>query len=513
MNQPFCPRCGTGLAPGASMCATCGTTVTADGPGQPYPPTPPQAAAPPPPSVAPPGSYGAYGAAPGPPPGPPPPGGQPPIDYGGQPPAASGSGGGKGPLIAVFAALVLIVGGGIGLAVWLLSGSDPEVALDDLYLEPAGDSGIDPFTTSVAQTEPLAELRPLPVQHAPAVDRDDAEDAEGRPITRVTGVDATRHGLYGGTRDRGSCDVESLITFLAQDDDKASAFAQVVNIDPQELPGYLRGLTAVVLRTDTLVINHGFRDGRATPRQAVLQTGTAVLVDRFGIPRVKCDCGNPLLPPRAPDARPTLSGSRWTTFDITQIVTIVNQQEVTINEFVLIDVVTGEGFKRQPGSPPDGPVDTAIDDLEELCAEDRRFCDELPEPQPENGLEVPDDVVIGSGQVQVTLVWTGGEDLDLHVIDPAGDEIYYGSRTSASGGELDRDQIPSCGDTGTHVENVFWPEDGAPSGEYETWVNVFRSCDTPSTFRLEVLVGGVVVDSISGTTTFDRSESIRFVVD
>ncbi len=509
MNQPFCPRCGAGLVPGAGSCGTCGTAVTSNASGQPYPstqPTPPGAGVPPPPGAVPPppaapgGGYGGYGGATG------------------LPLAASGSGGGKGPLIAVIAALVLIVGGGIGLAVWLLSGSDPEMALDELYLEPAGDPGIDPFTTSVAQTEPLAEVRPLPVQHAPPEERDGAEDAGGRPITRVTGVEATRNGLYGGTRDRGSCDVEALITFLDQNDDKAAAFARVQNIDPQDLPGYLRGLTAVVLRTDTLVVNHGFRDGRATPRQAVLQAGTAVLVDRFGIPRVKCECGNPLLPPRAPDAQPTLSGSRWATFDITQIVTIVNVQEVTINEFVLIDVITGEGFKRQPGSPSDGPVDTDIEDLEALCAQDRRFCDELPEPDPpaedvDDGLEVPDDVVIGSGDVQVTLVWTGGEDLDLHVVDPAGDEIYYGNRRSASGGELDRDQIPSCGDTGTHVENVFWPEGGAPSGEYETWVNVFRSCDAPSTFRLEVLVGGVVVDSISGTTTFDRSESIRFVVD
>ncbi|MGH3907098.1 MAG: DUF6777 domain-containing protein, partial [Pseudonocardiaceae bacterium] len=42
---------------------------------------------------------------------------------------------------------------------------------------------------------------------------------------------------------------------------------------------------------DTRVTNHGYRDGKATDRQAVLQAGTAVLVDEKGRPRVKCGCG------------------------------------------------------------------------------------------------------------------------------------------------------------------------------------------------------------------------------
>jgi len=132
----------------------------------------------------------------------------------------------------------------------------------------------------------------------------------------------------------------------------------------------------------------------------------------------------------------------------------------------------------------------------------------------EEELVVPDDVVIGSGDVQATLIWSGsGEDLDLHVIDPDGEEIAYYSRTSTSGGELDRDVIPGCDDASTHVENVFWPPGGAPSGRYEAWVDVFRSCDTPSTFRLEVRVGGQLVDTVSGSTGgIEESQRIVFEV-
>ncbi len=67
---------------------------------------------------------------------------------------------------------------------------------------------------------------------------------------------------------------------------------------------YVSGLTDVLLRTDTRVTNHGYEDGIAIPIQSVLQAGTAVFVDKYGSPVVKCYCGNPLTPPvlyRAPD--------------------------------------------------------------------------------------------------------------------------------------------------------------------------------------------------------------------
>ena len=75
---------------------------------------------------------------------------------------------------------------------------------------------------------------------------------------------------------------------------KAEAWADVLGIEVSEIETYVAALTAVRLRWDTRVTNHGFRDGEATPFQSLLQAGTAVLVDDTGVPRVKCNCGNPL---------------------------------------------------------------------------------------------------------------------------------------------------------------------------------------------------------------------------
>ena len=134
-------------------------------------------------------------------------------------------------------------------------------------------------------------------------------------------------------------------------------------------------------------------------------------------------------------------------------------------------------------------------------------------PGDPDDLQLPDGVDIGTGDVQVTLLWTGGEDLDLYVVDPTGEQISWQNPASASGGRLDRDEVPACGDTTTSVENIFWPVSSAPPGSYEAWFEVFRSCAEPSTFRLEIRVDGVLVDEVSGTTGFERLASRPFTYD
>ena len=106
----------------------------------------------------------------------------------------------------------------------------------------------------------------------------------------------TRPGLYGGTQDAQACDVGQLVDFLTDpaNAEKAAAFAGALGIEPAAIADTLATFTPVVLTADTLVTNNGYRDGRATPFPAVLEAGTAVLVDGFGTPRVKCSCGNPL---------------------------------------------------------------------------------------------------------------------------------------------------------------------------------------------------------------------------
>ena len=66
------------------------------------------------------------------------------------------------------------------------------------------------------------------------------------------------------------------------------------------------------------------------------------------------------------------------------------------------------------------------------------------------------DLVLGTGDVQATLSWDHEADMDLHLFDPDGEEIYYGNDTSASGGTLDHDANVGCG-LPDAVENIFWP--------------------------------------------------------
>ncbi len=118
---------------------------------------------------------------------------------------------------------------------------------------------------------------------------------------------------------------------------------------------------------------------------------------------------------------------------------------------------------------------------------------------------------LGGGDIQATLQWTGGSDMDLHVIDPAGEEIYYSARTSSSGGELDRDAIPSCDAPENNVENIFWPPGGAPSGEYSVFVYAFRTCDAPQTVQLTVQAGGQIIHQQTYTLAATGDSTPPFV--
>ncbi len=121
---------------------------------------------------------------------------------------------------------------------------------------------------------------------------------------------------------------------------------------------------------------------------------------------------------------------------------------------------------------------------------------------------------LGSGDVQVTLLWAGDSDMDLHVVDPGGEEIFFSSTTSTSGGQLDRDDIPSCGETGDHAENIFWPTGGAPTGEYEAYVHYFGGCGvTAQSVQITVRVGGAIVSQQSFSLAEDAtSDIVRFSV-
>jgi hypothetical protein len=76
----------------------------------------------------------------------------------------------------------------------------------------------------------------------------------------------------------------------------------------------------------------------------------------------------------------------------------------------------------------------------------------------------------GRGDVKATLSWNNLADVDLHVVDPYNEEIYYYHMSSASGGALDMDNRYGYG-----PENIFWPTGRAPTGTYKVYVNFYST--------------------------------------
>ncbi len=110
--------------------------------------------------------------------------------------------------------------------------------------------------------------------------------------------------------------------------------------------------------------------------------------------------------------------------------------------------------------------------------------------------------VLGTGDVQITLRWTAPVDLDLHVVDPNGEEIWYNYRYSNSGGNLDVDANAYCSPLMPNpVENVYWPTNGAPWGTYQVYVVYFSTCDYSGTvdYQVTVKLAGQTDQVISGT--------------
>ena len=95
------------------------------------------------------------------------------------------------------------------------------------------------------------------------------------------------------------------------------------------------------------------------------------------------------------------------------------------------------------------------------------------------------------GFMRCSLHWFNFDDLDVHVMEPNGHEIYYANRRSyITGGTLDVDMNAGSGKTRDAVENIVWTDRSrlAP-GRYTVWVNQFNRrehIDVGFEFEIEV---------------------------
>lgn len=217
----------------------------------------------------------------------------------------------------------------------------------EVFLQAANSSGQDPFTESSATKSSDAPASSAPVGPAASA-ASDGTDGSAVPANEVRGVDGGAPGLYSGTKNSGSCDIERQIGYFQASPSRNKAFAAQVGVRPSGVPAYLRSLTPVQLRADTRVSAHGYRDGGSTTYQSVLQTGTAVLVDGHGVPRVRCACGNPLTPPVAQKNTPRTTGTAWSGYRPANVVVVAPAVRI-VNVFVLFDHRHDDWFGRHRG--------------------------------------------------------------------------------------------------------------------------------------------------------------------
>ena len=391
---------------------------------------------------------------------------------------------------------------------------------DDLVrLEPLEYTPPDPFT------DPLTPDEPAPPDAGPGeIDSQLPPDVLLGVDTASSGavrtIDPDDVGIYGGSLNYSRCQRQKLVDFLTQSRQKAQAWVDALNADPtliwsggnrltvSDIQRYIFELTPVVLRADTWVTNHDYRDGRAIPIQSVLQAGTAVLVDVYGTPRVKCYCGNPLTQPNT--RPPTYSGTPWTGFNPGKVV-IINNNTTIIDVFVLTNITNNTTIIRPPGT--DGGDDTTGTGPSGATNIFTGPTGPTAPTAPTGVITGPTGVTLGSGDVQVTLIWRGGDDLDLHVIDPDGTELSYQNPSSPSGGTLDHADRAGCALGGAHAENVFWPTGGAPSGSYQVFIVNYTGCGGSQAYQVEIKVNGAVAQRLSGSlASGETSETTSFQV-
>jgi len=127
-----------------------------------------------------------------------------------------------------------------------------------------------------------------------------------------------------------------------------------------------------------------------------------------------------------------------------------------------------------------------------------------------------------AGVVNIALTWNNRHDLDLFVLDPNGEKIFFKHKKSRSGGYLDIDMNAAAGKRVSQpIENIKWDGESPPVGKYEVFVVYYDrdprdSSIDPTPFTLSVQYKGkteVVEGSIQSSTARTPIKFYEFTVD
>lgn len=155
--------------------------------------------------------------------------------------------------------------------------------------------------------------------------------------------------------------------------------------------------------------------------------------------------------------------------------------DINLNFFDDININTSEiaaHFNDIRGNIREGVIDGIsaikdyLNDLNNLSDEEEVDLNDLPD---------------SNGVIQIGLSWNTDADIDLRVVDPFGEEIYYSNPNSDSGGYLDRDDTDGFG-----PENIYWASN-IPSGKYSVSLTYYSPDNGPFTDCVVKIINGLGV--------------------
>lgn len=117
------------------------------------------------------------------------------------------------------------------------------------------------------------------------------------------------------------------------------------------------------------------------------------------------------------------------------------------------------------------------------------------------------------GHLRVSLSWHNRDDLDIHVVEPCGNKIYYGnSQNRSTGGTLDVDMNASGRLSCSAVENVTWPTAcRMKEGTYEVRVNQYQLRESANVgYEVEMECMGEVLSFAAPTSPSNTDTVVVF---
>ena len=114
-------------------------------------------------------------------------------------------------------------------------------------------------------------------------------------------------------------------------------------------------------------------------------------------------------------------------------------------------------------------------------------------------------VTAGTGTLQVSCSWDKANDVDLHLIEPNGTEIYYNMDQSDNGGTLDVDSNAGCDIDNINNENITYGSEAiVEGGIYTVLVDLWSNCDISANtnFSVTAIYKGAVIAVTNGNNPY-----------